>query len=365
MSNENLNENYVELNSEDFKKEFKARNSDMKDELKSVKFPEHIIYRLYGDEKVGLRFKFQKQIGIKMGDTKASNMQEDEACFEAWATIIYTHYLKTSGKVELSAAFDIDPDWRKYVNHPHYGRFLYRALRFSQQYEWFSLDKSLESEVEKFDEYLKSKKPFINNSPKKECSKNTSGLEAFVESIFAKTNSPGNKSLKERLGLKNVEIYRQLPVGLFKNKKAATNQIFAHNKAAIDLWTIKDDIFYPIELKADNRKVGAITEIFFYSNYAFDLFIKTNDKASPFILDTEGNKRGYDQIKEQSKNLKKVRGFLLLDEANPSEDRKGSNHPLITDEVIDALNNTKHGSPDIEYGKILYTLAIRVAKDNN
>lgn len=303
------------------------------------------------DKEVTFGFLDPKQIGIKIGNVKASNMQSVEACFEAWATIIYTHYLKKAGTVVLSADFSVDPDWSIFEN-PHYGRFLYRALRFFQQYEWFSLDEKLKAEVMKFDEYLRKGK-FTNNSPKKECSKNPAGLESVVESLFAKTDSTSNRSLKKKLGLNN-KIYRQLPVGLFKNEILGKNQIFARKKAAIDLWTIQDDTFYLIELKAENKMVGAITEIFFYSNYAFDLFIKNddNDKNSPFVLDKKENKRGYDQIIAQTKNLKRVNGFLLLD--------KGSDHPFITDEVIDVLNNTKSGSPNIEYGKIPYTLAIEV-----
>ena len=115
-----------------------------------VKFPETIEIEEVGNSIV-IRLS-DKAIGMSENARNYSNMQNDDAAFEGWALLLYAHYTKVKNyKIELdltdTAYENIMKAYQKkpyqYANNRrHYNRFLYRALRFSQQYkEWFTLSK--------------------------------------------------------------------------------------------------------------------------------------------------------------------------------------------------------------------------------
>ena len=130
-----------------------------------------------------------KQIGINEKNAKASNMQNEEACFEGWAVI---HRAAGTKKVVLGVDVGIDYNriniFKESVfKNPHYGRFLYRALRFSEQYkEWFELDETLNAVVQDF-KYMLSRSKFTNNIPSRNCSDNAENKhpEINTEKRFA------------------------------------------------------------------------------------------------------------------------------------------------------------------------------------
>lgn len=258
------------------------------------------------------------------------NMQEAVNSFEAWSIAIY---LATGKRIILDVNKHLNYD--KYENQKHLGRFLYRALRFNEQYSWFSLSPYLENEVSKFNEYLNdANNKFINNCPHGDAGLKTEhNDENLVESIFAEKGIPGYS--------KNP-IFRQLPVGLFKNEISDNNMVFIGGKAAIDLWTWKDSEFVVIELKADKEKkkkmAGIITEIFFYSNYMRDLLCR-----NIFTLnhDTNAFERGYENIVNGS--FDKITGVML---ANVY-------HPIINEAFLNILNNN---NCEIQYEKTTYDI---------
>ena len=85
-----------------------------------------------------------------------ANMQSNEAAFEACALLIHVH---CGFRVELAA--ENAPEDLAYRRH--YGRFLYRAMKFSDQYSgWFSLSPALKDRVENFRAYLRTNS-FCNN----------------------------------------------------------------------------------------------------------------------------------------------------------------------------------------------------------
>jgi len=296
-----------------------------------------------------------------------ANMQNDPNAFEAWAIAIYANLGREHvEKVILT----IDADSRDHlVNFKpgtyqgHYGRFLYRALRFSQQYKWFELSPELNVIVTDFDEFLKkSEHSFINNYSTKEAGvshkreleteANFAGVPYDHENPYyaSKNRKSELKSLFKKHGKIDIDeddIYRQLVVGLHledANEKDIChdrNRIFTGTGAAVDLWTISGDTLIPIELKTKNSMIGAITELFFYSNYLYDVYIEEN-RIHP--ANKKGTK-GYNRIYKAStdKKLKKVMGFLLLDD--------NSLHTLITDKAIAEMNNSSQ--PNISYGSIL------------
>lgn len=105
---------------------------------------------------------------------------------------------------------------------------------------------------------------------------------------------------------------------------------------------------YYTEADMQKEMVGIITEIFFYSNYMWDL---VRDNGGFEISKTENQKeekeaglRGYKEI--QKGKYKQIKGVLLADE--------GFYHPLVTEEVIKTLNGNKKELVPIEYMRASY-----------
>ena len=239
---------------------------------------------------------------------KPINMQDNSACFEAWCLIIKAQTSNPGLKIEL------DVDGITVASYPsgkpvngHLGRFLYRILKFSEQYkQWFELSPALEEIKKNFKNYLNTNK-FETNAPLNEAETDldkllNKGLERYVEQLLVDTGSYKTKILK--LSSASAIVGRQLPVGLFVGTKAKDHVVFTGGTSAADFWAVDGDTVKVYELKSKNSMVGIITEIFFYSNYVCDVFIEKGNKMNP-------NKpkkyyRNYDKIKG-----KKVQGIML------------------------------------------------------
>lgn len=287
------------------------------------------------------------------------NMQDNAACFEGWAVALKAKSKdwKIILKVESDLhEFKIEEDGTVKENG-HYGRFLYRALRFSEQYDWFSLEESLERVVTNFkDNYLENKSVFLcNNVPYQKAGKNGK-IECYIEALMAESKNGKEAFLNSLKKTKEEEdinpkqqVYRQLPVGLFLGEVKEGNQVFTGGASAIDLWTLKGDTLQVIELKADNRMVGIITEIFFYSNYMYDLLIKkTFQSTEPKFNNSKRiRNRGYDILKKA--NIQKIEGFMLSNDY----------HPLITSDALDVLNAGRKNDK-IQYFKAEYDFDVTI-----
>ena len=242
---------------------------------------------------------------------REENMQVPGNAFEGWAIVVHIEKQK---KIKLEVIFD---KIEKADNgDKHWNRFLYRAMKFSEQYsEWFELGDSIENVVEQFKNNLYKEK-CVNNPPTKNAD-NTDRIcdENSVEALLAEP-----KKLKKILvHVDNVgdKVYRQLPVGLFKGEKKKENAIFTYGHSAIDLWNICGDTINIIELKTQNPMIGIITEIFFYTNYIYDFVINKNSKFE-LSEPTKGMDidalRGYNELYDRRCELKKVQGIMLADE---------------------------------------------------
>lgn len=293
------------------------------------------------------------QCRIKLNNVKVQteNMQTDANAFEGWAIALYIA-LDKQGKIIL----DVDEDFNEYIGYEtngHLGRFLYRALRFSQQYgEWFVLSKQVNVAVNKFEEYL-SQYCFTNNLAKGKAGiKESHDNENKVEAEFAEKGL--RKFILEDTDIGDNEVYRQLPVGLFRMKSDKTKgtyncskdtMVFTGGKSAIDLWTWKDKSFKVIELKTENPMMGIITEIFFYSNYMYDLLIREWDEEVGFKLNKPYSKnkddRGYSNIEKGKFN--NITGIILADKYHPI---------LEKDEIMEVLREKR--GVNIDYEKCHY-----------
>jgi hypothetical protein len=241
----------------------------------------------------------------------------------------------------------------KYETLGHYCRFLYRIMKFEKQYEWFKLSDNLTKEALNFKQYIEKSKQLgyilINNIGNKEAgTKVEHNLENNVEKFLAE-----EYHLKQLLSgcvdFGDNPVYRQLPVGLFKvktrNEEPHTeNMIFTGGKSAIDLWSWKDNTFHVIELKANNKMVGIITEIFFYSNYMYDLLIKDGLFTLAEKTKKENNDRGYHYLLENE--FEKINGIMLADEY----------HPIVNEAVLKLMND--NSCSDLKYYKSTYSCEI-------
>ena len=281
---------------------------------------------------------------------QVKNMQEDANAFEAWAVALYIA-LGKSGKITL----DVNGSFKQMGYEQtggHWSRFLYRALRFSEQYKWFKLGGEVETEVKKFKEYLENNS-FTNNLPEGEAGiKGAHNDENVVEATFAEYTE-----FREKIG--GNPVSRQLPVGLFRitdesekgklYKYTKDKKVFTGGKSAIDLWSWREDEFEVIELKTKNIMAGIITEIFFYTNYMYDFLVGNPEtfRLNRYNNESKNDCRGYKNI--SGNEFRKVRGIMLADKYHPI---------LNSDEVLKVLN--KNGDVGIKYVQAKYEFNIDI-----
>ena len=293
------------------------------------------------------------------GFSNPINMQEDSACFEAWCLIIKAQTQTTIPDLEIELDVEGINDSSYPSGRPsngHLGRFLYRILKFSEQYKvWFKLSENLKVLKDNFKQYLKSNR-FETSAPSKEAETDldkllNKGLESYVEQLLV--NSADKKENILKLSNKTAnspdKVGRQLPVGLFEGTKAKDNVVFTGRTSAADFWAVDGDTIKVYELKSKNPMVGIITEIFFYSNYVYDVFIKKGNKMNPHT--PKKYYRNYDKI-----TGKKVQGIMLSN--------SDGWHPSLKDEknrnpIIDIMN--ENGTDrKIQYCCLDYKLSITV-----
>ena len=215
------------------------------------------------------------------------------------------------------------------------------------------LSDELEAMRKNFADFLRSGK-FVNNEPSKEeeDDEDVLGTEGYVEKRFCDDGSKREEILEVQG--KNVVMNRQLPVGLFKNEKSDATAVFTGKKSAIDFWLLYKNELNIYELKAKNKMVGILTEIFFYSNYMRDVYWHNSleTKQNVEILNPKKTDRSYNKLCDGIKNITKITGWILADEF----------HPLVkdaTDAVINIMNDNGIES-ELQYDKKQYDLKIDI-----
>ena len=151
------------------------------------------------------------------------NMQDNRACFEAWCLIIKAQTTIPYLKIELGVeGIDDSMYLIGQLSNGHLGRFLYRILKFSEQYAmWFELSPTLEGLKDKFKYYLVLPGvKFVTSVPDKEASDNLddlkNNLESYIEYVFWDSYRAQRDILKLDRG---AIVGRQLPVSLFEKDK--------------------------------------------------------------------------------------------------------------------------------------------------
>lgn len=257
-------------------------------------------------ESIGLAYTPPKLV-MKLTQAAAGfsnhiNMQDTRACFEAWCLIIKAKTSNPGLKIELDVKDITVASYHggKPANG-HLGRFLYRILKFSEQYKyWFELSSTLEVLKDNFKNYLALPGvKFVTSAPGNEASDNLddlkNNLESYIEYVFWDSYRAQRDILKLDRG---AIVGRQLPVSLFEGSSVTGNEVFTRQKSAIDFWAADRGTINVYELKVNNPMVGIITEIFFYSNYVHDVFIAgyLNHTKGKVSHKTDVQLRNYDKI---------------------------------------------------------------------
>jgi len=210
----------------------------------------------------------------------SQNMQVDAAAFESWMLAIKV--------IRDDAKFNLSWDRPDSPNEKHYQRFLYRVSKFKELFSgWFGLNQKPTDLLKRDLIVGKEENYYLNLSGKRSDEPVIeSGLmlekkrESDIEKLFVKKPD----SLKVCTNC--ISLSRQLPVGLFRKKSYRANDaIFPMNKAQIDLWGKGENGRLNIfELKKPgNRKMGVLTELFFYTMFIEDLLL------GRFLFGEKGN----------------------------------------------------------------------------
>lgn len=257
--------------------------------LEGVIIPERLKFKNDGD----ILILTMSQEGVN------SIMQEDASAFEAWALL---------GKGRGYAKVKLEKEKNITIEKQlHYNRFLYRIMRFSELFDWFTISKELEKEIEEFRNKYFNGQTLVYNVPTDE-GEEPSNLEGVMEYYFVNHTFETNRVL----GLDAEQYYRQLPVGLFYDRATGENSIFTRKKSAIDFWGITKNTLNIVELKAGNKyKMGALTELLFYVCFMRDFYKEKGAKPCE-----ETTYRGLDKL--INTNIEKVRGILLVEKEHPN-----------------------------------------------
>lgn len=320
---------------------------------RNITLPGYMSFAIDEDTKLlRLGIKAQKDRNGKVQNAVCRNMQSDNAAFEGWAICLKAWLPKAIQRVELkwdTPKGDADTGGKKCMTEneeQHYRRFLYRALRFSELYDWFSVAADNADEIEAFKTELENPlKPLKNNSFSEPpgCKGGEKWLsETVVEYMFADKGSELSSQIMNFFGLDTIG--RQFPVGV----KQCGRQFFTGRFSAIDLWGTCDDILTIIELKyngdkAKNVKVGIISELFMYSCIMRDII--RGCILCPDFTPVPCERKFYDNHDK----YKKVRAVMFSDRFHPLVDNK---------DVISLLNDnaTQKESIIVEFGKHQYKL---------
>ncbi|MCK1566610.1 hypothetical protein IVB08_22040 [Bradyrhizobium sp. 173] len=232
------------------------------------------------DDFSNCRFPNEDEIGVEGSQdlvtltirTKGlyENMQGDAAAFEAWSLALLCH----CGVKRVAIRLDEEPGDREGLLH--FERLLYRLARFA---ELFPEEISIDSSVATRSKVVSSKGRLFLNEPGDRSALIDSELATRFEAIIANPASHSERDLEMALEISPAfraelgldRVMRQWPVGLFHESVSRDSRVFSGGKSAIDLMGIRGRTLVLVELKKQgNNKVGALSELIFYSSVMRD-----------------------------------------------------------------------------------------------
>ncbi len=257
------------------------------------------------------------------------DMQSDNAAFEGWAICLKSWLPKEVEKVELK--WDI-PTKMEDDKKRHYHRFLVRAMRFKEAFDWFDVSENNRSELKQFEsDYTNLNNNTSTKEPERKSKHDKESLgETDIEYIMV---NEFREKLKKFYKIEDID--RQLPVGVKRNSVL----FLTGGQSKIDLWGANYDAhtLSIIELKhitktSRNIKVGIISELFLYSCVMRDI-----------VLGKIGAPKGKMRRKAEFDFYGKISGIQKINAEMLAEDF----HPLILNTEVFRLLNTNKFSSDI------------------
>ena len=282
------------------------------------------------------------------------NMQEDTADFESIIISIWS--VDRSKTIKLT--------FEKYVEEHdesarlHYMRFLYRVMRFRERYKdkGFILDD--DDNVAEIDRFEKLYKDALENGKlwitKPQTQSGLKGYDKDSDTIISKEVTENHlekwfvfqsqkKQLPEQMrkAFGNNRLYDQLPCGMFINEVSSSTRLF--NAGYFDLWGVNDrNELCVFELKKENnKKLGIISELFFYAMVMKDMKKASKGKYSRIRV----NHRGFKSFVENEKD-EVINAFFLVPELHSFLE-----NPERKKEFIKVLNEPNDG---IKFGLITF-----------
>ena len=297
---------------------------------RSIKLPQYIVFKLTDQQQ--LIIDIQEQPATKSDGKRTTmnatyqNMQTDNAAFEGWAICLKAWFPDKIQKVELR--WDIPS---KEMQNPHYNRFLFRACRFEQLYDWFSIAEHNRREIDGFIKHFNNLR--INSSNSEPAQKGN--LENRTEWYFV--NEPHlARQFKDYYETDNFN--HQLHVGIKRGK----DSFFTGGQSAIDLWGRKDSTLTVVELKCNNIMVGIISELFLYICITISLAKGEISTPKACVLEHEA------LLFENIRNINTFHAEMLADEFHPLLENKA---------VLSILNDnlSKNEGIKLHFGKTLFS----------
>ena len=249
-------------------------------------------------------------------DNTSANMQENNAAFEAWA-----FYAKSEGyeRIILSES-EPEKEIDLIKEQQHYNRFLYRVLRFTEGFDWFTVSDTLNEKIKNFEQTKLLRTDLCVNAPIVPAKVDTHIPEAHMERLLV---CDGNKDfLNRKLGTNIDKFYNQLPVGLFYEKVTSDTAIFPRSHAALDIWGLDNSTFHLVELKAkENQNLGVLSEVFFYACFVYDMYCCRHlERKDSTDSQKYGEKlRGYPELIRA--NITSVTAHILTAKKHPWLDK--------------------------------------------
>lgn len=239
------------------------------------------------------------------------NMQGDAAAFEAWSLALLCH----CGVKRVAIRLDEEPGDREGLLH--FERLLYRLARFA---ELFPKELSIDSSVATRSEVVGSKGRLFLNEPGARSALIDSELATRFEAIIANPASHSERDLEMALEISPAfraelgldRVMRQWPVGLFHESVSRDSRVFSGGKRAIELMGIRGRTLVLVELKKrGNSKVGALSELIFYSSVMRDA------QNGRFEFEGGSRERNTAITREQLANCLDISAVLLAPSIHP------------------------------------------------
>ncbi len=285
-------------------------------------------------------FSAKSDLTIKL-NRPAGALDSDETAFEAWA-LIFKRWINPKAKVSLDWAEPSCKGAKILLN-----RHLFKVYMFLRAFPtWFFVVPSKEEALRNFEKELKETRLVVTlpdaEATGDKCKDNETGIEIMFVDCFPNL-------LKSKTDI--TDLYRQLPVGIFKENVGKYNVFLPDKRASVDLWGInkvkkKLNIFELKYYNGSTVKIGALSQLFYYLCVVNELLVKKDG-----LLELPDNrkvtkKRGADVLYEHIKEYKRLRGYLLVDKL----------HPLLDDKVFDLLNEgLKNMGEDVKVEKLIYS----------